>query len=116
MMFEINEREQLALDLRGEGNTWDVIGRSLGVSANRARQITILAAKKRDHNKGIVHLPPNAIERLDLSIRAYNALKRAGLDTVEDILNCPYDLIKVRNLGQKSIEEIKTKIREYKGE
>lgn len=80
MMFEISEREQLALALRGE-------------------------------HLGMYRAKPRSIR-----IRAYNALKRARLDTVEDILNCPYDLIKVRNLGQKSIEEIKEKIEKYKGE
>ena len=46
------------------------------------------------------------IEELDLSVRAYNCLKRAGIDTVEDLTNrTEEDMIKVRNLGKKSLEE-----------
>lgn len=48
---------------------------------------------------------------LELSVRTYNALSRAGLRTVENILNCG-DLSRIRNLGQKSLEEITQKIRD----
>lgn len=47
---------------------------------------------------------------LELSVRTYNSLSRAGLRTVEDILNCG-DLSRVRNLGQRSLAEITQKIR-----
>lgn len=50
------------------------------------------------------------INDLELSVRTYNSLSRAGLRTVEDILNCG-DLSKVRNLGQRCLEEITQKIR-----
>ena len=47
------------------------------------------------------------IEELDLSVRAYNCLKRAGINTVEDLINrTEEDMIKVRNLGRKSLEEV----------
>lgn len=47
------------------------------------------------------------IENLDLSMRSYNALKRAGIRTIGDLLNFSYyDLIKIRNLGRKSIKEV----------
>ena len=47
------------------------------------------------------------IEELDMSVRSFNCLKRAGIDTVEDLVNkTEDDMIKVRNLGKKSLEEV----------
>ena len=47
------------------------------------------------------------IENLDLSMRSYNCLKRAGIKTIGDLLNFSYyDLIKIRNLGRKSMKEV----------
>lgn len=112
----MNDRELLTLRLRGDGNSFRMIGKTIGVSTERARQIFTRAARKRNFNRETVNLPSNAIEHLGLPARVYNALKRGGIDTIEDILNCPCGLIGVKNLGKKSIEEIKTKIREYKGE
>lgn len=51
------------------------------------------------------------IEELDLSVRSFNCLKRAGIDTVEDLTNkTEEDMIKVRNLGKKSLEEVIQKL------
>ncbi len=51
------------------------------------------------------------IEELDLSVRSFNCLKRAGIDTVEDLINRnEEDMIKVRNLGRKSLEEVIQKL------
>ena len=51
------------------------------------------------------------IEDLDLSVRAYNCLKRAGINTVQELtLMRPEDLMKVRNLGKKSMEEVVQKL------
>ena len=51
------------------------------------------------------------IEELDLSVRSFNCLKRAGIDTVEDLVNkTQEDMIKVRNLGKKSLEEVIQKL------
>ena len=47
------------------------------------------------------------IEELDLSVRSFNCLKRAGINTVEDLLSkSEEDMMKVRNLGRKSLEEV----------
>jgi len=52
------------------------------------------------------------IEELDMSVRSFNCLKRAGIDTVEDLTNrTEEDMIKVRNLGKKSLEEVILKLR-----
>ena len=51
------------------------------------------------------------LEELDLSVRSYNCLKRAGIDTVKDLSEKTYeDMIKVRNLGKKSLEEVVQKL------
>ena len=51
------------------------------------------------------------IEELDLSVRSYNCLKRAGINTVEDLINkSEEDMMKVRNLGKKSLEEVINKL------
>ncbi len=51
------------------------------------------------------------IEELDMSVRSFNCLKRAGIDTVEDLTNkTEEEMIKVRNLGKKSLEEVIQKL------
>jgi len=51
------------------------------------------------------------IEELDLSVRAFNCLKRAGVNTVQDLVNkSPDEMMKVRNLGKKSLEEVIAKL------
>jgi DNA-directed RNA polymerase subunit alpha len=52
------------------------------------------------------------IEELDMSVRSFNCLKRAGIDTVEDLTNrTEEEMMKVRNLGKKSLEEVVNKLR-----
>jgi len=51
------------------------------------------------------------IEELDLSVRAFNCLKRAGINTVQDLISkTPEEMMKVRNLGKKSLEEVMAKL------
>ena len=51
------------------------------------------------------------IEELDLSVRSFNCLKRAGIDKVEDLINrTEEDMIKVKNLGKKSLDEVINKL------
>ena len=51
------------------------------------------------------------IEELDLSVRSYNCLKRAGINTIQELTNkSEAEMIKVRNLGRKSLEEVKQKL------
>ena len=53
------------------------------------------------------------IEEMDLSVRSYNCLKRAGINTVEELCNkTSEDMMKVRNLGRKSLEEVLAKLKE----
>ena len=53
------------------------------------------------------------IDELELSVRSFNCLKRAGINTVEELCNhTPEDMMKVRNLGRKSLEEVLAKLKE----
>ena len=54
-----------------------------------------------------------SIDELELSVRSYNCLKRAGINTVEELCSkTPEDMMKVRNLGRKSLEEVLAKLKE----
>ncbi|MCL2677306.1 MAG: DNA-directed RNA polymerase subunit alpha, partial [Streptococcaceae bacterium] len=53
------------------------------------------------------------IEEMDFSVRAYNGLKRAGINTVADIMEMSEtEMVKVKNLGSKSVDEIKAKLKD----
>ena len=54
------------------------------------------------------------LEDMDLSVRSYNCLKRAGIHTLEDIIQkTEDDMIKIRNLGRMNLEEIEHKLSEF---
>jgi DNA-directed RNA polymerase subunit alpha len=54
-----------------------------------------------------------SIDDLELSVRAYNCLKRAGIHTLQDLVNkSESDMMKIRNLGKKSLKEVLDKIKE----
>ena len=58
-------------------------------------------------DKGKEKVLEMTIEELDLSVRSFNCLKRAGINTVEDLINkSEEEMMKVRNLGRKSFEEV----------
>lgn len=62
-------------------------------------------------DKGKEKVLEMTIEELDLSVRSFNCLKRAGINTVEDLINkTEEDMMKVRNLGRKSLEEVVFKL------
>ena len=62
-------------------------------------------------DKGKEKVLEMTIEELDLSVRSFNCLKRAGINTVEDLINKSEDeMMKVRNLGRKSLEEVMAKL------
>ena len=53
------------------------------------------------------------IDELELSVRSYNCLKRASINTVEELISkTPEEMMKVRNLGRKSLEEVYAKLKE----
>ncbi len=72
---------------------------------------TILVSNEGDKHTKILEM---SIEEMDLSVRSYNCLKRAGIHTVEDLTKkTEDDMLKVRNLGRKSLDEVIAKLRSY---
>ena len=75
---------------------------------DNAKNTEIMIEKEDSKKEKMLEL---SIEELDLSVRSYNCLKRAGINTVEDLTNkTEEDMIKVRNLGRKSLEEVLNKM------
>jgi DNA-directed RNA polymerase subunit alpha len=71
--------------------------------------ITEVLVEKDD--KGKEKILEMTIEELDLSVRSFNCLKRAGINTVDDLINkSEEEMMKVRNLGKKSFDEVKEKL------
>lgn len=71
----------------------------------------ILVSREEDKQVKLLELP---IEEMDLSVRSYNCLKRAGINTVEDLIKKSRgDMLKVKNLGIKSIDEVIAKLESY---
>ena len=84
---------------------------SLFIDLSEAAQQADIMIEKEDNAKEKV-LEMN-IDELELSVRSYNCLKRAGINTVEELTNrTPDDMMKVRNLGRKSLEEVLAKLKE----
>lgn len=72
--------------------------------SDNAQNTEIVVERDSDKKEKVLEM---TIEELDLSVRAYNCLKRAGINTVEDLINkTEDDMIKVRNLGRKSLDEV----------
>ena len=70
--------------------------------------VEIMVEKEEDKKEKILEI---TIEELDLSVRSYNCLKRAGINTVEElIMRDEEEMMKVRNLGKKSLEEVQQKL------
>lgn len=81
------------------------------MSANMSDQFANVMIEKEDKsNEKKLEM---TIEELDLSVRSYNCLKRAGINTVQELNNkSEADMMRVRNLGRKSLEEVKNKLTE----
>ena len=79
--------------------------------SNLDREEIFAEAKEATDNASIAQLK---IDSLELSVRSYNCLKRAGFDTLEDLSKLSYkELTQIQNLGKKSVEEIVAKLSEY---
>ncbi|QEA52009.1 DNA-directed RNA polymerase subunit alpha [Loigolactobacillus coryniformis] len=75
---------------------------------DEAKNAEIMVEKEATHKEKMLEM---TIEELDLSVRSYNCLKRAGINTVQELTNkTEADMMKVRNLGRKSLEEVKAKL------
>lgn len=77
---------------------------------DKLNYVEIMVEKEEEAKNNILLM---TIEELDLSVRSYNCLKRAGINTVEELTQkTEEDMIKVRNLGRKSLEEVEQKLHE----
>ena len=75
-----------------------------------ARSAEIMVEREETKKEKVLEM---TIEELDLSVRSFNCLKRAGIDTVEDLAKkTEEDMIRVRNLGRKSLDEVLEKLKE----
>lgn len=84
---------------------------SLFIDLSEVAQTADVITDKEDNVKGKVL--EMSIEELELSVRSFNCLKRAGINTVQELCNkTPDDMMKVRNLGRKSLEEVLAKLDE----
>ena len=73
-----------------------------------AKNTQVMVEKEESKKEKVLEMP---IEELELSVRSYNCLKRAGIATVEDLANkTEDDMMKVRNLGKKSLDEVTNKL------
>ena len=87
----LNEHLNLFVDLSDEAKNAEIMVESVATVKEKVLEMTI--------------------EELDMSVRSFNCLKRAGIDTVEDLVNRTEDeMIRVRNLGKKSLEEVIAKL------
>ena len=72
--------------------------------------VEIMVEKEDDKKEKVLEM---TVEELDLSVRSYNCLKRANINTVEELTQrTAEDMMKVRNLGKKSLEEVERKLAE----
>ncbi|WP_373897473.1 DNA-directed RNA polymerase subunit alpha [Haloimpatiens sp. FM7315] len=75
---------------------------------DHADDMEIMVEKEEDKKEKVLEM---TIEELDLSVRSYNCLKRAGINTVQELTERTMDdMMKVRNLGKKSLEEVQKKL------
>ena len=78
--------------------------------SENAKTAEIMVEKEDDEKEKVLEM---SIDELELSVRSYNCLKRAGINTVEELTNkTSEDMMKVRNLGRKSLEEVLAKLKE----
>ncbi|RDW21856.1 DNA-directed RNA polymerase subunit alpha [Oceanobacillus arenosus] len=112
--------DKLTLDVSTDGSIRPEEAVSLGAKiitehfnifvglTDEAQNAEIMVEKEEDQKEKVMEM---TIEELDLSVRSYNCLKRAGINTVQELANkSEEDMMKVRNLGRKSLEEVKLKL------
>lgn len=81
----------------------------IGLTEEISDEITMVEKEEEEKDK----IYEMTIEELDLSVRSFNCLKRAGINTVEELVQrTEEDMMKVRNLGRKSLEEVQEKLRD----
>ncbi len=119
-MGQYTDREELTLELETNGTIKPDEAVSLAAKimndllrlfvdlSEDAKNTEIIVEKEESKKEKVLEM---TIEELDLSVRSYNCLKRASINTVEDLINkSEEDMMKVRNLGRKSLEEVINKL------
>src|SRR5690606_17682204 len=117
---QMTNYDKLSLDVWTDGSIGPKEAISLGAKiltehlnifvgmTDEAKHAEIMVEKEEDQKEKLLEM---TIEELDLSVRSYNCLKRAGINTVQELANkTEEDMMKVRNLGRKSLEEVKAKL------
>ena len=93
----------------GQVTDYDKLTMDIDLSDN-AKSAEIMIEKESNEKEKVLEMN---IDELELSVRSYNCLKRAGINTVEELCSkTPEDMMKVRNLGRKSLEEVLGKLKE----
>ena len=78
--------------------------------SENAKSVEVMSVQEDNEKEKVMEMN---IDELELSVRSYNCLKRAGINTVEELCSkTPEDMMKVRNLGLKSLEEVLAKLKE----
>ncbi|KGP89704.1 DNA-directed RNA polymerase subunit alpha [Pontibacillus chungwhensis BH030062] len=119
---QVTNFDKLTLDIWTDGSIRPEEAVSLGAKiymehlnifvglTDEAQNAEIMVEKEEDQKEKVLEM---TIEELDLSVRSYNCLKRAGINTVQELAQkSEEDMMKVRNLGRKSLEEVKHKLEE----
>ncbi|MBU8908589.1 DNA-directed RNA polymerase subunit alpha [Desertibacillus haloalkaliphilus] len=119
---QITNYDKLTLDVWTDGSIRPEEAVSLGAKiltehlnifvglTDQAQNAEIMVEKEEDQKEKVLEM---TIEELDLSVRSYNCLKRAGINTVQELTHkSEEDMMKVRNLGRKSLEEVQEKLGE----
>ncbi len=114
--------EKLTMEVWTDGSISPDEGISLGAKimsehlnlfinlTNHIQDVEIMVEKEEDEKEKVMVM---TVEELDFSVRSYNCLKRANINSVEELIEkSEEDMMKVRNLGKKSLEEVKNKLRE----
>ena len=77
--------------------------------SENARLVDVMVESTTDEKEKVLEMN---IDELELSVRSYNCLKRAGINTVQELINKTPEDMKVRNLGRKSLDEVLAKLKE----
>lgn len=119
---QVTDYDKLTLEIWTDGSIKPDEGASLGARIMQEHlslfieltenfdQVEIMVEKEEDQKEKVLEM---TIEELELSVRSFNCLKRAGINTVEELTHkSEEDMMKVRNLGKKSLDEVKNKLNE----
>lgn len=119
---QVTDFDKLTLEIWTDGSIKPDEGASLGAKIMHEHlnlfieltenfdQVEIMVEKEEDQKEKVLEM---TIEELELSVRSFNCLKRAGINTVEELTHkSEEDMMKVRNLGKKSLDEVKNKLAE----